>query len=126
MIQNRQNGFCRARGKTLTAARKRRKQRSRRHRVNVLGGIKRRGDSVLVKAGRQRAKHQAAMNSRIGINVLDRRQQLVLRNVGRKQNAASFDAHLFAALKGAALIGQIVLALAHTNDSKRRNNAALA
>ena len=63
------------------------------------------GDGVLVKAGGQRAEHQTAMDSRIGIDVLDGRQQLVLRNTGRKQHATRLDANLFAAFKGAALVG---------------------
>ena len=105
MIQQSKHGFSCAGGKTLAAPRKRGEQRSRRHGVNVLGGIERCGDGVLVKAGGQRAKHQTAMNSRVGIDVLDGRQQLVLRNTGRKQHATRLDANLFAAFKGAALVG---------------------
>ena len=45
------------------------------------------------------------MNSGVGIDVLNSRQQLVLRNIGGKQNAASLDANLLAALEGAALVG---------------------
>ena len=45
------------------------------------------------------------MNSRIGINALNSRQQLILRNIGWKQNATSLNADLFAALEGAALVG---------------------
>ena len=105
MIQQSKHGFGCAGGKTLAAPRKRGEQRSRRHRVNVLGRIERCGNRVLVKAGGQRAEHQAAMNRRIGIDVLDGRQQLVLRNIGRKQNAASFNANLLAALERTALVG---------------------
>ncbi len=65
------------------------------------------------------------MNSGVGIDVLDGRQQLVLRNIGRKQNAASLNANLLAALEGTALVGQVVLALAHANDGQRRHNTAL-
>lgn len=45
------------------------------------------------------------MNSRVGIDALDSSHQLVLRNIGRKQNTASLDANLLAALEGAALVG---------------------
>ena len=105
MIQQSKHGFGCAGGKTLAAPRKRGEQRSRRHGVNVLGRIECRGNRVLVKAGGQRAEHQAAMNRRIGIDVLDGRQQLVLRNIGGKQNAASLNANLFAALERTALVG---------------------
>ena len=105
MIQQSKHGFGCAGGKTLAAPRKRGEQRSRRHGVNVLGGIECRGNRVLVKAGGQRAEHQAAMNSGVGIDVLDGRQQLVLRNIGGKQNAASFNANLLAAPERTALVG---------------------
>ena len=95
MIQQSKHGFGCAGGKTLAAPRKRGEQRSRRHGVNVLGRIECRGNRVLVKA----------MNRRIGIDVLDGRQQLVLRNIGGKQNAASLNANLFAALERTALVG---------------------
>ena len=45
------------------------------------------------------------MNSGVGIDILNSRQQLILRNIGRKQNAASRDANLLAALEGATLVG---------------------
>ena len=105
MIQQSKHGFGCAGGKTLAAPRKRGEQRSRRHGVNVLGRIECRGNRVLVKAGGQRAEHQAAMNSGVGIDVLDDRQQLVLRNIGGKQNAASFNANLLAAPERTALVG---------------------
>ena len=105
MIQQSKHGFGCAGGKTLAAPRKRGEQRSRRHGVNVLGRIECRGNRILVKAGGQRAEHQTAMNRRIGIDVLDGRQQLVLRNIGGKQNAASLNANLFAALERTALVG---------------------
>ena len=66
------------------------------------------------------------MNSGVGIDVLDGRQQLVLRNIGGKQYAASLNANLLAALEGAALVGQVVLALAHTHDGQRRHDALFA
>ena len=105
MVQQRQHGFCRARSKALASPRKRGEQRGRRHGVDVLGGIECRGNCILVKPSGQRAKHQAAMNSGVGIDVLNSRQQLVLRNIGGKQNAASLNANLLAALEGAALVG---------------------
>ena len=45
------------------------------------------------------------MNSQVGIDALDSRQQLILRNIGGKQYAASLDANLLAALEGATLVG---------------------
>ncbi len=63
------------------------------------------GNCILVKPSGQRAKHQATVNSGIGINASISRQQLILRNIDRKQNAASLDANLLAALEGAALVG---------------------
>ena len=105
MVQQRQHGLGRARRKALTSPRKRGKQRGRRHGVNILGGIECRGNCILVKAGGQRAKHQASVNGRVGIDVLNSRQQLILRNVSRKQNAASLNANLIAALEGTALVG---------------------
>ena len=44
------------------------------------------------------------MNGGVGIDVLNSRQQLILRSIGRKQNAASLNASLFTALEGAALV----------------------
>ena len=105
MVQQRQHGLGRAGSKALATTRKRGKQRGRRHGVNVLGRIECRGNRVLVKAGGQRAEHQAAMNRRIGIDVLNGRQQLVLRNIGRKQNATCLNPHFFAALERTALVG---------------------
>ena len=105
MVQQRQHGLGRAGSKALASPRKRGKQRGRRHGVNILGGIKCRGNRILVKPSGQRAKHQAAVNSRIGIDVLDGRQQLVLRNIGGKQNATSLNPHFFTALEGTALVG---------------------
>ena len=105
MIQQSKHGFGCAGGKTLAAPRKRGEQRGRRHGVNVLGGIERCGDRALVKPSGQRAEHQTAMNSRISIDVLDGRQQLVLRNIGRKQNATSLNPHFFAAPERTALVG---------------------
>ena len=74
MVQQRQHGLGRARGKTIAAPRKRGKQRSRCHGVNVLGGIECRGNCILVKPSGQRTKHQAAMNSGVSIDVLNSRQ----------------------------------------------------
>ena len=105
MVQQRQHGFGSARSKSLAATRKCGEQRGGCHGVNVLGGIERRGNRILVKTGGQRAKQQAAMNSGVGIDVLNSRQQLVLRNISGKQNAASFNANLLAALEGTALVG---------------------
>lgn len=78
--------------KALASPRERGEQRGRRHGVNILGRIECRGNCILVKPNGQRKKHQAAMNSGVGIDVLDGRQQLVLRNIGGKQYAASLDA----------------------------------
>jgi len=105
MVQQRQHGLGRAGSKALATTRKRGKQRGRRHGVNILGGIERRGNRILVKSSGQRAEHQTAMNSRIGIDVLDGRQQLLLRNIGRKQNTTSLNPHFFAALERTALVG---------------------
>ena len=66
------------------------------------------------------------MNTRIGVDILDGSNKLVLRDIERQQHATSFDTNLFTAFERAALVGQVVLALAHTDDSQRRNNAALA
>ena len=105
MVQQRQHGFCRAGSKALASPRKRGEQRGRRHGVDVLGGIECRGNCILIKPSGQRTKHQASVNSGVGIDVLNSRQQLILRNIGRKQNAASLDANLLAALEGATLVG---------------------
>ena len=125
MVQQRQHGFCRAGSKALASPRKRGEQRGRRHGVDVLGGIECRGNCILLKPSGQRTKHQASVNSGVSIDALDSRQQLILRNIGRQQHATSFDAHLFAAFECTALVGQVVLALAHANDGQRRHNAAL-
>ena len=105
MVQQRQHGLGRAGSKALASPRKRGEQRGRRHGVNILGGIECRSNRILVKPSGQRAKHQAAVNGGIGIDVLNSRQQLILRNIGGKQNASSLDANLLAALEGAALVG---------------------
>ena len=105
MVQQSQHGLGRTGGKALASPRKRGKQRGRRHGINVLDGIECRGNCILVKPSGQRAEQQAAVNSRVGIDALDGRQQLILRNIGGKQYAASLNANLLAALEGTALVG---------------------
>ena len=64
MVQQRQHGLGRAGSKALATTRKRGKQRGRRHGVNILGGIERRGNRILVKSSGQRAKHSGSHEQR--------------------------------------------------------------
>ena len=123
MVEHLEDGLGRAGGKPARAARERGQKRSVGHAVDVLGRVKDGRDDALVKLGRQRPEHEAAVHRGVGVDGGHAGEKLLLRAAGAKDAHVGVYTDLLAALEEAALIGEVVRALPHPNDGKSRCNA---
>ena len=99
-------------------------ERARGDAVDVLRGVEGGTGGVLVERSGERPEHEAAMDGRVPVHPGDDVHELSLGAVGREDEPAHVDADLRAALLGAPLVGEVVIALAHAHDGKRRRHAA--
>ena len=104
---------------TSTKTAQRRKQRRRSHAVNVLLWQKRRRDRISFEMFRKRTEYQAPMNGRVFINLGNGAHQIFLGNICGQKVATAGNANFFTTLESPALIGEVILALAHAHDCQR-------
>ena len=86
--------------------------------VHVLFRVERRAGRLVIKVPRQRAEHQHAMHLFICAQRVDVLHQLFLRHILGQDDLTHRHADLLAALKRAALVGQVILARADAQDGE--------
>ena len=116
---------CRSRAgrKAFAATREHARQRRAADAVDVFRRIEGLACGLFVVSARKRTEHQAAVNAGIAVDLRDDAYQRVLARVFGQHEAAHLDTQALGALERRAFVRQVVFALAHAHDRKRRHDA---
>ena len=125
VAQQLQAGLGGAGGKALGAARKDPGQGSVGDAVHILGGGEGPADRLLVHVAGEGPEEEAAVDAAVSVDLVNDLQQRLLGGVGGEGEYPGGHPHLFTALEGATLVGQVLRTLAYPDDGQRGDHTPL-